>query len=133
MARATPPRRLLGHIDGVRVYDVDGEWVRDHLDVDFVLGGNPGRYPFVPASQVWVEQRQSARDKAATLVHELVEYRLMQRCGFDYERAHDKALIVERAFRESVERDSRHRDSAMSLARAFLRADARTTSRRITK
>lgn len=40
-----PRRRLLGHGDGLFVYLVDGEHVRNEIDVDFVNGGNGAVLP----------------------------------------------------------------------------------------
>jgi hypothetical protein len=65
--------RLLRTVGGVRVYLVDGERIRDFVNIDFVAGSNHGRNKFVPRNEVWVEQILSKHDREATIIHELHE------------------------------------------------------------
>ena len=92
--------RRLADQGGLRVYLVDGERIRDLIDTDFTMGGNDGRYRYVPRGEVWVEQTLSSRDRATTVLHEVEERRRMVEGGEDYGRAHDGALEVERAWRK---------------------------------
>jgi hypothetical protein len=96
-----PPRlRLLGRVSGIAIYLVDGERVRNEIDVDFVNGGNGGVYPsYIPQDEIWVDDAQHALDRTATALHELVERDLMLHRGMGYDRAHDEANVHERALR----------------------------------
>lgn len=91
-----PAEFSIGELD-VRL--VEGEEVRNTLDVDFVAGGHHGRYGFIPEGEIWIEEGMSAMDQLATLVHELYELELMDE-GMSYDEAHDKANGLERRFRE---------------------------------
>jgi hypothetical protein len=86
----------------VYVDEVEGEKVRDLVDVDFVAGGNPARYAYIQRMHIWIEAKQSQKDKAATIVHELIEYVLMK-SGKSYEEAHGIAARWEKQFRARVE------------------------------
>lgn len=99
--RLQPPRlRLLGRVDGLAIYLVDGERTRNEIDVDFVNGGNGAVYPsYVPGDEIWIDDAQHALDRTATALHELIERDLMRGHGLDYDRAHDAANRYERAFR----------------------------------
>ncbi len=104
MKKPRPPRlRLLGRVAGLSVYLVDGERVRDEIDVDFVNGGNEAVYPsYVPPGEIWIDDAQHALDRTATALHELVERDLMLHHGMGYDRAHDAANVRERAFRRQL-------------------------------
>lgn len=101
-----PPRlRLLGSVTGLTVYVVDGEHVRNELDIDFTCGGNEAVYPnYVPKGEIWLDNSLSALDRTATLLHEIVERNLMIDKGWSYDRAHDAASAAERPFRKDLQR-----------------------------
>jgi hypothetical protein len=83
-------------VAGTSIYLVDGECLRDKVDIDMVLGGNPGRYAFIAKGKVLIDKVQTPRDRVATALHELVEYDLMRRKRFSYNKAHDVANRAER-------------------------------------
>jgi hypothetical protein len=101
-----PPRlRLLGHVTGLPIYLVDGETIRDDVDVDFVNGGNEAVYPsYIPSSEIWIDDAQHMIDRTATALHELIARDLMLRHGMGYESAHDAANGHERALRKDLAR-----------------------------
>jgi len=101
-----PPRlRLLGQVTGLVVYLVDGEHVRNELDLDFTAGGNEAIYPnYVPKGEIWIDDALSALDRTATVLHEIVERNLMLGKGWSYDRAHDAASAAERPFRKDLQR-----------------------------
>lgn len=93
----------IGRIGNERVYAVDGERVR-HVAIDFVAGGTAGRYRFVPQGEVWVEKTMVPTDFAPTILHEMVENRLMQSRGLSYDAAHERASEAELPMRQAVAR-----------------------------
>ena len=42
------PKHFYGEYKGYKVFNVDGNYIRDNIDIDFVGGGNPARYQYVP-------------------------------------------------------------------------------------
>ena len=97
-------RLLLSELGGFKVYTVDGAFVRKALDIDFVAGGNPGRYAYVPEGELWVEEVYTIPDLVCTAYHEAVEALLMIHDHFTYERAHDIACRYEHGLRRTAGR-----------------------------
>ena len=94
--------KLLGTIGAYKVWIVDGTIVRDNLYIDFVQGGNPGRYRFIPENELWLEKEFRAEDTYATMIHEYVECFYMRQMGMSYSMAHDEAADIEKKFRDAV-------------------------------
>ena len=103
-----PRRELLGEApcplggqDTYMVWAVDGKTIRDHVDIDFTMGGNPARYGYVPLNEIWIEKVDGPpKDWACTLFHELVEDHLMWTENQSYSDAHDAASAVEQKLRD---------------------------------
>ena len=117
-----PPRPkvhlvYLGELANLAAYVVDGEKVRDTLDVDFTMGGHPARYGYIPDREVWIEIPVSTREAALTLLHEVVEYRLMHDLGWTYDKAHDEAAAVERVARKLMSEAVLHRAQIVPIAK----------------
>jgi hypothetical protein len=98
-ASCDPRTKLLATVNGIKVFQVDGEAVRLHHFADFVQGGNHEVYPWVPEGEVWVEDGLSRSKVLLTTLHELVEVAWMKR-GRTYPTAHTYALSVERYCRQ---------------------------------
>jgi hypothetical protein len=96
-------KRHLGEVDDFIVYIIDGEPIRNHIDIDFNGAGNPGRYEYCPANEIWIEEFEQLSDIAGYLLHEITEYHLMKDKGLAYDDAHDKASEVELEFRKEME------------------------------
>lgn len=83
--------KSLGARDGYQVYLVDGNRIRHELDADFTMGGNPGRYRYVPEGEVWVDQNTNPDEVQEVVGHEIDECRRMESGGETYDAAHDDA------------------------------------------
>lgn len=118
--RVSRPRlRFLGRVRDLAIYLVDGEQIRNEIDVDFVNGGNGAIYPsYIPRDEIWIDDAQHALDRTATALHELIERDLMLHHGLSYDRAHDEANVYERVFRWRL---THHRPPAFD-ARGVTRA-----------
>jgi hypothetical protein len=94
-------KKLLGVLDdGTRVYQVNGGYIRNKFDYDFLLGGHGYIYPqFIPRDEIWVEYNADWRDEYAIIAHEITEYRLMRYKHWSYKRAHAYACRIEYAVR----------------------------------
>jgi len=78
---------------------VDGAYVRDHVFVDYVEGGHFYRYGWIPEEQIWLEDEMSLIDRVCTGVHETHERFRMKYKGWDYDKAHASACVIERKMR----------------------------------
>ena len=77
--------------DGIKVWLVNGEEVRNHSKVDFVEGGHDYVYDFIPDGEIWLEDGLNAEELPYILYHELVERKLMKEQKMDYDDAHEIA------------------------------------------
>jgi hypothetical protein len=111
--------RLLGRVAGLAIYLVDGEKVRDSIDVDFTMGGNEARYSYVPPGEIWIDNADHVLDRTATALHELIERDLMLHHGMSYDFAHDAANARERVFRRDLERRRPSRFDGRRVGQAY--------------
>jgi hypothetical protein len=96
-----PRRHSIGPLAGFTVWIVDGAIVRDHLDVEFALGGHHGRYPFIPEDEVWLEDTGDLDDVMHNARHEVIEAELMRDLKMTYDEAHAEASAIEARERRS--------------------------------
>jgi len=83
---------------GMTAWLVDGKYVREKWDDDFIGGGHAYRYSFIPRGEIWIDDGTRKEEILIFLIHELHERQLMQG-GMDYESAHQQARAVEVAVR----------------------------------
>lgn len=91
----------LGEVGGYEVWLVDGTRIRDEIDIDYVGGGNPERYQYIPAGEIWLESTLSPGDYLPIIIHEVYEAHLMALFDMTYEDAHTRANEWEKAIRWS--------------------------------
>lgn len=94
-------KHYVGKYRGLKVFRVDGDFVRLKLDIDFVAGGSGARYAYIPANEIWIEQEAAPANATAIVKHEYTEYLAMQ-SGLSYDKAHDVAAKVELRFRRKL-------------------------------
>ena len=86
--------------DGTNIFLVNGGFVRDHFDVDYVLGGHGYVYSFIPKNEIWVERHDTdMHDMESIIAHEVQEYIDMKFKHEKYEPAHADALKTEKKIR----------------------------------
>jgi predicted double-glycine peptidase len=90
----------IGEVYGYKVNLVDGNLVRQKFDTDFVMGGNPGRYSYVPNNTIWIESHYEKKELIPILIHEIIECEHMIYDGDNYEKAHGKATKHESVLRK---------------------------------
>ena len=90
-----PRIKKLKSYNGYKVFIVNGELIRNKIDIDYVMGGNGLRYLYVPIDEIWVEDKYYKTKEFNYIVyHEYTELMLMKR-GLNYSDAHDLASIKE--------------------------------------
>lgn len=103
-------KKLIGILwDGTKVFEVDGEYVRDNLEhTEFWGGAHHYEDDYVPENEIWVEKmKEERKDNPPIGVHEIFEWFQMKYLGTDYDHAHDKANSVEKIIRAflNIKRD----------------------------
>ena len=88
----------LPHAGTVTVWKVDGDAVKVEHDMDFVEAGNGYRWPFIPKSEIWIDEDLEVHDWCFNCLHECTEIDLMAQ-GMEYDPAHDRANKREKAWR----------------------------------
>lgn len=98
-----PRTKLLGRVQGLPVYLVDGEAIRNEREIEFTSGGHDLVYPhLVPFREVWIDDAiHGTIDRMATVFHEVIERDLMED-GWTYDRAHGVASRLETQFRREI-------------------------------
>lgn len=89
-----------------KIFHVDGNYVRNNIEVEFTLGGHGFRYKFIPKDEIWIEKLENKADMDSNLIHEMIERSLMKDYGTPYEEAHNYAAQKEQKVREvNVEKE----------------------------
>jgi hypothetical protein len=95
-----PKSEFLGKLsDDTKIYEVDGQYVRDNISVEWIGGGHCKENDFIAHGEIWVEELPDEEDEEKILVHEIVEYISMIYAGFKYDAAHELANSVEAVVR----------------------------------
>jgi hypothetical protein len=89
-------KKFICKVGKYKIYIVDGEVVRDHLNPDFTEGGNYMVYDFIPYGEIWIDNDTLPKDVIRVAKHEAVEAYLMEEKGMKYDDAHKIALKAER-------------------------------------
>ncbi len=79
-------KKFLGEKDGFRVYEVDGEWIRNNIDVGFGTGGHGLVHSYIPMDEIWVWPVEEKSWSIAA--HELIEFKLMKEKEMKFKEAH---------------------------------------------
>lgn len=87
-------RPLKTYSNGLKVWIVDGEMVRDLFFIDYTEGGHDKVYRFIPKAEVWLDDDLTAGERRYVLLHEVHERRLMAG-GMDYYHAHRSSSHIE--------------------------------------
>lgn len=86
--------KYLFSLGNVKVFIVDGEFVREVFDIDFTEGGNSKAYSWIPQNEIWVDNDVDKKEQRFVIIHEYTEVMLMNR-GYSYPDAHQVALKAE--------------------------------------
>jgi hypothetical protein len=84
----------------MKVFLIDGFWVRNKYNVDFVEGGHGLIYGFIPEDEVWIDKYIDVNEQEYVIAHELIEKSLMTKDpSLSYGDAHEAANVVEQELR----------------------------------
>ena len=79
---------------GFKIYEVNGEWIRNNLYAWFRIGGHGRVHLFIPNDEIWIEENHGTPTyMARTIIHEISEFKAMEKLPFYH--AHLKALCAE--------------------------------------
>lgn len=81
--------------DNVKIYLVNGEYVRDFYKTDYVEGGHGYVYSWIPKDEIWVDKSIGSKEIPVIILHEYTERTLMKYKKISYVQSHNIALKVE--------------------------------------
>jgi hypothetical protein len=91
-----PPHvRQVGKRGDLKVWIVDGIYIRGHIDEEFTNFGQHYRYAYIPEDELWIDRATKQDETEFFVDHLLVEHRLMAK-GISYDEALVKADRAER-------------------------------------
>ena len=64
-------RKVLGVHKGITVQSVNGEAVRDLVDGEFAVSGNPNTADYIPENEIWIEDAMHGSDLIGAVYNEL--------------------------------------------------------------
>ncbi len=85
-------KKLIEERDGFKIYEVDGEWIKNNLDVGFGTGGHGLVNSYIPMDEIWVWP--VTENKWSIALHEIIEHNLMKSEGLKFEEAHKKTIKI---------------------------------------
>ena len=90
-----------GHI--VKVFIVNGEYIREHIFWEYIEGGHGQVYSFIPRDEIWIDEDNITKksDFEAILLHEIKEYQNMKYHKMSYEKAHNISNGLETKYRKA--------------------------------
>jgi hypothetical protein len=95
-ASVKPPYvRQIAERGDLRVWIVDGIYVRGHIDEEFTNFGQHYRYSYIPEDELWIDRATKQDETQFFIDHLLAEHRLMAK-GMSYEEALVRADRAER-------------------------------------
>ena len=84
----------------MKVYLINGTYIRDKVCVDYTMGGHSYVYSFIPEDEIWLDNSMNKKDIDIVLQHELTEHNHMKYNNMSYGSAHTKASYEEIENRE---------------------------------
>ena len=87
-------KELVNERDGYKVYIVDGNYVRDNVDVEFTNFGQHFRFRFIPRWEIWLDKDHGRGEREPFEVHAIKEANEMSQ-GVDYSKAYEDGLKAE--------------------------------------
>lgn len=83
----------------ITIWTVDGEWIRDHKNVEFTNYGEHYQFPFIPKDEFWLDQ-EAHPDEQEFFIESLLVYHRYRKQGLSHDKALKKANQAERRERE---------------------------------
>ena len=85
-----PYIKKYGLKNGIRIWLVDGEYVRKSIDEEFTNFGQHYRFPYIPVDEFWIDKEAQDTEYPFFVDHLFIEFNLMKG-GMSYDDAIGKA------------------------------------------
>lgn len=91
-------KELVNERDGYKIYIVDGNYIRDNVDVEFTNFGQHFRFRFIPRHEIWLDKDHGRGERIPFEIHAIKEAEEMAK-GKDYDTAYKDGLEAECEYR----------------------------------
>ncbi|NCO18342.1 hypothetical protein COT60_00165 [Candidatus Pacearchaeota archaeon CG09_land_8_20_14_0_10_30_9] len=82
-------------IGNLKIWVVNGNYIRNNLDVEFTNCGEHYVFPFIPKDELWLDEEFGTKDEKHYIDYLLTEYSLMSK-GVSYDNALIKADLIQK-------------------------------------
>lgn len=96
-----PYIKQISTVSDIKVWLVDGRYIRDNIDVEFPNFGQHYRFNYIPKDEFWIDQRETTGEESFYIEHLLIEHKHMAQ-GASYEDAITKANSAEKRMRKKA-------------------------------
>jgi hypothetical protein len=79
-----PYIKKLEDVEDFSVWEVDGKYIRDHINREFTNFGQHFRFPFIPKHELWIDKEYAPGEENFFVDHMLYEWHLMSQ-GVSYD------------------------------------------------
>jgi hypothetical protein len=102
IVEAKLPKTFYKDIDGKKVYIVDGNYIRTHLEKEFTNFSQHYEFPnLIPEGEIWLDKEAAPGEMEEYISHAVTEYDKMA-AGASYETAHEKGKKIEKSRRNKT-------------------------------
>jgi hypothetical protein len=81
---------------------VDGEWIRNHMDIDFTNGAHHLTRPYIPHDEIWIDREAPGAGELEFLIRHQVRQRELMLGGTPYLKALSRCNRLERRERRAA-------------------------------
>jgi hypothetical protein len=108
------PKKFIEKIGKIKVFEVDGDWIRNYTDVEFTNFGQHYRFDFIPEKEFWLDREAQPGERQFYIDHLRVEYNLMKN-----RMTYKKALKLA----DQKEKNERQKASGQMIHKRIEKAD----------
>ena len=99
-----PYIKFVRELDKIKIWVVDGNWIRTNINIEFINVGQHYKFNFIPKDEVWLDVEAVPDEQEFFIKNIIIEMSLMEK-GVDYTEAVEaagKAELKERLKDEKV-------------------------------
>lgn len=101
MKLSPPYIKKLNTFKRVTIWQVDGNHIRNKIDVNFNNSGHHYNFPFIPKNEIWIDKDFSSRNEEAILAKQSVMEHELIKSGLSDDEASNKAYAYAKQERKN--------------------------------
>lgn len=69
-------KKLIRTLGEIKIYEVDGSYIRDYIDVEFTNVGIHSEFDFIPENEIWLDETIQPSERKFLIDHALIKRKL---------------------------------------------------------